>query len=122
MMENGRVVETENLKNFFDAISKIKKKKEGQYEEKIIQVCVEELGLNKEKLLASLKKSVDDKILKIVSRSNKNSCRVVNETHLDEECVTDSQICKNLESTDVDKDLSIGLGETSHKDLTNLAN
>ena len=34
MMADGRDVETENLKKVLDAISKIKKKKEGQYEEK----------------------------------------------------------------------------------------
>ena len=35
VMADGRVVETENLKNVLDTISKIKKKKEGQYEEKM---------------------------------------------------------------------------------------
>ena len=45
-MVDGRVVETENLKKVLDAILKIKKKKEGQYEENIIQVCVEEFDLN----------------------------------------------------------------------------
>ena len=34
-MADGRVVETENLKNVLDTISKIKKKKEGQYEKKM---------------------------------------------------------------------------------------
>ena len=63
-MTEGRFVETENLKKVFDAVSKIKKKKEGQHEEKIIQVSVEEFDLNKEELLTSLKKAVDDKILK----------------------------------------------------------
>ena len=37
-MADGRVVETKNLKKVLDAISKTKKKKEGQCEEKIIQV------------------------------------------------------------------------------------
>ena len=57
-MADGRVVETENLKKVLDAISKIKKKKEGQYEEKIIQLCMEEFDLNKE-VLTSLKKAVE---------------------------------------------------------------
>ena len=63
---DGHVVEIENLKKNFDAISKIKKKKEDKCEEKIIQVCVEEFGLNKKQVLTSLKKTVDDKIFKIV--------------------------------------------------------
>ena len=89
-MADGRVVETENLKNVLDAIPKIKKKKEGQYEEKIIQVCVE-FDLNKEEVLTSLKKAVDDRMLKIVNKNNKNSYRIVQETHLDDDCVIDSQ-------------------------------
>ena len=52
MMAGGRVAETENLKKkVLDDISKINKKKEGQHEEKIIQVCVEEFDLNKEEVL-----------------------------------------------------------------------
>ena len=121
-MVNGRVVETENLKKVLDAISKIKKKKEGQYEEKIIQVCVEEFDLNKEEVLTSLKKAVDDRMLKIVNKNNKNSYRIVQETHLDDDCVIDSQIHETLESTDVVKDLPIRLDKTSHDDLTKLAN
>ena len=34
MMADGRVVERENLEKILDAIWKIKKKKEGQFEEK----------------------------------------------------------------------------------------
>ena len=49
IMADGRVVETENLKKVLEAISKIKKKKEGQCEEKIIQLCVEEFDLKKKK-------------------------------------------------------------------------
>ena len=41
MMADGRVVETENIIKVLDAMLKIKKKNEGQCEEKIIQVCVE---------------------------------------------------------------------------------
>ena len=89
MMADGRVEETENLKKVFDAILKITKKKEGQYEAKIIQVCVEEFCLNQEEVLTSLKKTVDDRMLKIVNKNNKNSYRVVQETHLDEEFVID---------------------------------
>ena len=122
IMADGRVVETENLKNVLDAITKIKKKKEGQYEEKIIQVCVEEFDLNKEEVLTSLKKAVDDRMLKIVNKNNKNSYRIVQETHLDDDCVIDSQIHETLESTDVVKDLPIRLNKTSYDDLTKLAN
>ena len=84
-MVDGRVVETENLKKVLDAILKIKKKKEGQYEENIIQVCVEEFDLNKEEVLTSLKKAVDDRKLKIVNKNNKNSYRIVQETLLDDD-------------------------------------
>ena len=35
-----------------DATSKVKKKKEGQYEEKIILVCVEEFDFNQEEVLS----------------------------------------------------------------------
>ena len=76
-MVDGRVVETENLKKVLDTISKIKKTKEGQYEGKLIQVCVEEFDLNKEEVLTSLKKAVDDRMLKIVNRNNKSSYRIV---------------------------------------------
>ena len=58
-------------------MSKINKKKEGQHKEKIIQVCVEEFDLNKEEVLTSLKKAVDDRMLKIVNMNNKNSYRIV---------------------------------------------
>ena len=43
MMVDGRVVERENLKNFFDAITKIKKKKGDQYEEIAILTVWESL-------------------------------------------------------------------------------
>ena len=76
-MAEGRVVETENVKKVSDAMSKIKKKKEGQYEEKIIQLCVEEIDLNKEEVLTSLKKTVDDSMLKIVNKNNKSSYHIV---------------------------------------------
>ena len=99
-MADERVAETENLKKVLDAISKIKKKTEDQYEEKIIQVCVEDFDLNQEEVLTSLKKAVDHRILKIVNKNNKNSSRIVQETHLDEDCVRDSQIGETLGSTD----------------------
>ena len=73
-MADGNVVETENRR-----ISKVKKKKEGQYDEKIIQVYVEEFDLNQEEVLTSLKKTVDDRMLKIVNKNNKNSYRMVQE-------------------------------------------
>ena len=38
-------------------MSKIKKKKKGHYEEKIILICVEEFDLNQEELLTSLKEA-----------------------------------------------------------------
>ena len=76
-MAEERVVETGNLKKVLDAMSKIKKKKEGQYEKKIIQACVEEFDLNKEEVLTSLKKAVDDRMLRIVYKNNKNSDRIV---------------------------------------------
>ena len=69
-------------------------------------VCVEKFDLNQE-VLTSLKKAINNKILKIANKKNKNSYRVVQETHFDKECVLDSQICEILESTDVDKDISI---------------
>ena len=120
-MADGRAVETKNLKKVLDAISKTKKKKEGQCEEKIIQVCVEKFDLNQEEVLASLKKAVDDRMSIIVNKNNKNSYHIVQETHLDEDCVIDSQISETLESTEVVKDLSTRLAETSHDSLTNLA-
>ena len=73
-MADGKVVETENRR-----ISKVKKKKEGQYDENIIQVYVEEFDLNQEEVLTSLKKTVDDRMLKVVNKNNKNSYRMVQE-------------------------------------------
>ena len=74
MMADGNVVETEDRR-----ISKVKKKKEGQYEENIKQVYVEEFDLNQEEVLTSLKKTVDDRMLKVVNKNNKNSYRMVQE-------------------------------------------
>ena len=116
MMAVGRAVETENL------ISKIKEKRKGTYEGKIMQVCVEEFDLKQEEILTSLKKAVDDRMLKIVNKNNKNSYRIVKEIHLEEDCVTYSHNGKTLESTDIVKDLAIRLDKTSHYNLTNLAN
>ena len=48
--------------------------------------------------------------------------RIVQETHLDDDCVISSQIHETLESTDVVKDLAIRSDKTSHDDLTKLAN
>ena len=121
-MADARAVKTENLKNVLDVISKIKEKKEGQYEEKIIQVCVEEFDLNKEEVLTSLKKVVDYGMLKIVNKNNKNSYHIVRETHLDDDCVIHSHIDETLESPDAVKDFSIMLDKTFHDDLTKLAN
>ena len=109
-MADGRSVETENLKKIFEAISKIKIKKEGHYKQKIIQVSVEEFILKQEEGLTSLKK---------FDKNSKNFYRVVQETHLDEECVVDNQIGEALKSSD---DLSIRLDKTSYDNLTNLAN
>ena len=72
------------------------------------QVCVE-FELNQEELLTSFKKAVDDRMLNIVNKNNKNFYRIVQETHLDEDCVIDSQIGETLESTNVIKDQSIRL-------------
>ena len=83
---------------------------------------MEEFDLNQEEVLTSLKKTVGDRMLKIVNKNNKNSYCLVQETHLDEECVIDSQIGETLESTDVVKNFSIRLDKTSHYDLTNFAN
>ena len=47
---------------------------------------------------------------------------MVQETHLDDDCVIHNQIDETLESTDVAKDFSIMLDKTSHDDLTKLAN
>ena len=65
MIADGRGVETENLKKVLDAISITKKKKEGQYEQKVMKVCMEEFDLNQEEVFTSLKKAVDDRMLKI---------------------------------------------------------
>ena len=80
------------------------------------------LKLNQEEVLTRLKKAADNKLLKIVNKNNKNSYRLVQETHLDEECVIDSQICETLESTDGDTGISIRLDKTSKNNLTNLTN
>ena len=68
MMPDGRVTETESLKKILDTILKLKKKKEGQFEEKIIQICEEEFDLNKEEVLTSLRKAVEDRMSKIVNK------------------------------------------------------
>ena len=74
--------------------------------------------MNQEEVLASSKKAVDDRMLRIVNKNNKNSYRHVQESHLDEDCVIDGQIGETLESTEVVKDLSVRLDETSHDRLT----
>ena len=71
--------------------------------------------------MTSLKKAVDDRMLKIANKNSKNSYRIVQETQ-DDEYVIARQIHETLESTDVVKDLPIRLDKTSHDDLTKLAN
>ena len=83
---------------------------------------MEGFDLNQEEVLTSLKKFVDDRMLKIVNNNNKNSYCMVQGTHLDEDCVIDSQIGEILESTHMVNDLSIRLDKTSQDNLTNLAN
>ena len=40
-------------------------------------VCVKKFDLNQEEVLTSLKKAINNKILKIANKKNKNSYRVV---------------------------------------------
>ena len=40
---------------------------------------MEEFDLNQEEVLTSLKKTVDDRMLKVVNKNNKNSYRMVQE-------------------------------------------
>ena len=61
-------------------------------------------------------------MLKIANKNNKNPYRIVQETHLDEDCVIDSHIDKTLQTTDIAKDFSVRLDKTSHDNLTNLVN
>ena len=56
--------------------------------------------LRQVEVLTILKKAVDDKILKIVKKNNKNTNRVVQKTDLDEQCI--SQNGETSESTDVE--------------------
>ena len=110
------------MKKVLDEILKIKNKKEGQFEEKIIQICFQELNLNKEEAMTSLMKAVYDRMLKIVNKNNKNTYRIVQEGHLDDNYIIDSQSHETLESTDVVNDLPNRLDKTSHEDITKLAN
>ena len=96
----GRPVEgKENLKNYAKISAKLKKKKKkkGQYKENIKQVCVKEFYLGKEEILISLKKALDNRILLVVNK-NKISYRTVQEIHVDEKCIIDSQIDETLEN------------------------
>ena len=121
-INSWRVVEAENMKKVLDEILKIKNKKEGQFEEKIIQICFQELNLNKEEAMTSLMKAVYDRMLKIVNKNNKNTYRIVQEAQLDDNYIIDSQSHETLESTDVVNDLPNRLDKTSHEDITKLAN
>ena len=121
-INSWRVVEAENMKKVLDEILKIKNKKEGQFEEKIIQICFQELNLNKEEAMTSLMKAVYDRMLKIVNKNNKNTYRIVQEAQLDDNYIIDSQSHETLESTDVANDLPNRLDKTSHEDITKLAN
>ena len=82
---------------------------------------MEKFDLSQEEALTSLKKAVDNRMLKLVDKSNKNSHRIVQGTNLDEDCVIDSQIGETMENTDAVKDLSIRLDKTFYDSLTNLA-
>ena len=110
------------MKKVLDEILKIKNKKEGQFEEKIIQICFVELNLNKEEAMTSLMKAVYDRMLKIVNKNNKNTYRMVQQAQLDDNYIIDSQSHETLESTDVVNDLPNRLDKTSHEDITKLAN
>ena len=57
---------------------------------------MEEFHLNKEGALTNFKKAEDDKILKIVNNNNKNSYRVVQETHLEDDCIINRQIGETM--------------------------
>ena len=53
------------------------------------QMCwsKKEFDLDKEEVLTSLKKVVDGKILKDVNKNNKISSWIVQETHVDRDCI-----------------------------------
>ena len=83
-------------------------------------VCVKKFYLSQVEVLTILKKAVDDKILKLVKKNNKNTNRVVQKTDLDEQCI--SQNGETSESTDVENYLWIRLDKISHDDIPKLMN
>ena len=52
-------------------------KKDGQYEENIIQICEQEFGLSEKEVLDSLKEGIKRNALKKVYKNNKSSYRIL---------------------------------------------
>ena len=59
------------LNYVLDARELIKKKKDNQYEEKIIQICKKEFELSEKQVLDSLKESIKRNLFKNVYKNNK---------------------------------------------------
>ena len=67
------------LNYILKAIELIKMKKDGQYEEKIIQICKQEFGFSVKEVLDSLKEGIERNVLKKVYKNNKSSYRILKE-------------------------------------------
>ena len=80
------------------AIELIKKKKDGQYEQKIIQICKQELGLSEKETLDSLKEVIERNVFKKVYINNKCSYRMLKDLVVEdnEDVVRDIEGEKNI--------------------------
>ena len=80
------------------AIELIKKKKDGRYEQKIIQICKQELGLSEKETLDSLKEVIERNVFKKVYINNKCSYRMLKDLVVEdnEDVVRDIEGEKNI--------------------------
>ena len=77
--QDGRGKMSNELNYILKALELIKMKKDGQYEEKIIQICKQEFGFSVKEVLDSLKEGIERNVLKKVYKNNKSSYRILKE-------------------------------------------
>ena len=110
MMADGREDMSNELNYVLKAIELMKMKKDGQYEEKIIEICEQEFGLSEKEVVDSLKEGIERNILKKVYKNNKSSYHMLKDLVVeDKEGVvrgseSERNICKSISYGDNNHD------------------
>ena len=74
----------------------IKMKKDGQYQEKTIQICEQEFGLSKQEVLDSLKEGIERNVLRKVYKNNKSSYRMLKDSVVVRGSEGEKNICNSI--------------------------